>query len=228
VPLPETIAVKYTEEQAEYLTMRPVVPQTFRGTELIDMIVQVVGKDSHRIQQILRAGTIVFRSYRYWWPGFEPDAVALQEILATYPDAEPARPFAAELCTEVILESSGSPPRHSLRIKRDEAEKKSGIRAFFRSGSFWNALLDLTALPVGGTSAATSAGTAAGVAARSGTRIHYKEYSYAVRADLYSRALAPEEVVRLARDANRFAPRELRLELMGLPSVSQIVFVCPR
>ena len=31
VPLPETIAVKYTEEEAEYLSMRPLVRQTFRA-----------------------------------------------------------------------------------------------------------------------------------------------------------------------------------------------------
>jgi len=186
--------------------MRPVVHQTFRATELVDMIVQVAGKDSRRVEKIVRAGTVVFRSYRYWWDGFEPDAAALQEILATYPDADPDKPFAPERCSEVILESSGSPPRHSLRITRDEAKKKSGVRALFHSGNFWDALIKLAA----------------------GSRLHYKEYSYALRADIYSRALGAEEVARLASDANQYASRELRVELMGLPSVSQIVFVCPR
>ena len=37
------------------------------------MIVQVAGKDSTRVQQILRAGTVVFHSFRYWWPPFDPD-----------------------------------------------------------------------------------------------------------------------------------------------------------
>jgi hypothetical protein len=49
-----------------------------------------------------------------------------------------------------------------------------------------------------------------------------------LRADVYSLALSAEEVARLANDANRYAPRELRVELMSLPSVSQMVFVCPR
>ena len=59
-------------------------------------------------------------------------------------------------------------------------------------------------------------------------KLRYKEYSYAFRADLYARTLNAEEVVRLAGDANRFAPRELRVELISLPSVSQIVLICPR
>jgi hypothetical protein len=210
VPLPETISAKYTEEEAGHLSIRPVVQQAFRAAELVDRIVQAAGKDARRVQQILRAGTVVFRSYRYWWDGFEPDAAALQEILDTYPDADPARPFAAELCEEVILESSGSPPRHSLRIKRNEASKTRGLRGLFRAGNFWDALIQLAS----DSSAAK--------------KLHYKEYSYAFRADLYSRTLNAEEVTRLASDANRFAPRGLRIELTSLPSVSQIVFVCPR
>jgi hypothetical protein len=115
-----------------------------------------------------------------------------------------------ERCTAAILESSGSPPRHALRITREEATKKRGLRALFGSGNFWDAMMKFAA----DTEAAK--------------KLRYQEYSYALRADLYSRTLGAEEVVRLAGDANRFAPRELRVELIGLPSVSQIVFVCPR
>jgi hypothetical protein len=210
VPLPETIPAKYTEEEAGHLSIRPVVRQIFRASELVDMIVQAVGKDSRRVQQILRAGTVVFRSYRYWWDGFEPDPAALQEILATYPDAGPDRPFAAERCGEVILESSGSPPRHALHIQRGEASKRRGFRALLSPGNFWDVLMKLA------------------IDSEAPRRLHYREYSYALRADLYSRTLNAEELLRLARDANRFAPRRLRVELMSLPSVSQIVFVCQR
>ncbi len=73
MPLPETIRVKYTEEEAEYVSIRPLVQQEFRGAELVDMILSVTGKDVARIQQILRSGTIVFHSYRYWWQGFEAE-----------------------------------------------------------------------------------------------------------------------------------------------------------
>jgi hypothetical protein len=206
VPLPETIPVKYTEEEAEYVSIRPVVRQTFRAAELVDMILGVTGKDRPRIQQILRSGTVVFHSYRYWWEGFEADVAALDEILTRYPDpfsnTDPSRPFRAERCTEAILESGGSPARHSLRLRRDAA----GKRKLLRARSFWDCLMSL----------AQNAAPA------------YREYSYALRGDLYSIALAPPQVAQLARDASEYAPRALRAELAILPSIAQITFLCPR
>jgi len=212
VPLPETIAVKYTEEEAEYLSMRPLVRQTFRAPELVDMIVQVAGKDSTRVQQILRAGTIVFHSFRYWWQGFDPDAAALAEILAKYPDADPARPFRAADCTEVILESSGSPPRHSLRITKESATQASPLHKIARilrnKPSFWQVLMNF--------------------AEEAQPRPRYREYSYTRRADLYSIALTAAQIARLAQEASRHAPRTVRAELLEPPAISQIVFLCPR
>jgi hypothetical protein len=212
VPLPETIAVKYTEEEAEYLSMRPLVRQTFRAPELVDMIVQVAGKDPARVQQILRAGTVVFHSFRYWWQGFDPDAPALAEVLAQYPDADPARPFRAADCTEVILESSGSPPRHSLRITKESAAKSSPLqkiaRALRHQPSFWQILMNF--------------------AEAAQPRPRYREYSYTRRGDLYSIALTPAQIARLAQEAARHAPGTLRAELLEPPAISQIVFLCPR
>ncbi len=204
--LPETIAVKYTEEEAEYISMRPLVSQMFRGTELVDMIVRVSGKDSERVRQILRSGTIVFHSFRYWWPGFEPDAAALGEALAIYPDADPLRAFPAEDCSEIVLESSGSPPRHSLRIAREEARK----RRLLRSRSFWDCLMDF--------------------AKENAPR--YREYSYALNGDIYAVAVRAEQVARLAREASQYASRALRGDLAGIfgvgVAISQMVFLCPR
>lgn len=202
MPLPETIPVKYTEEEAEYVSIRPVVRQTFRGAELIDMVLGVTGKDLPRIQQILRSGTIVFHSYRYWWPGFEADSPALAEVLAGYPDSDPARLFRAEACTEVILESSGSPARHSLRLRREETDKKRILRA----RSFWDCLMDLAR----------------------GKQPAYREYSYALRGDIYFVPLSPENIAQLASHAAHFAPRSLRARLATLASASQLVFICPR
>lgn len=202
MPLPETIPVKYTEEEAEYVSIRPVVQQQFRGAELIDMILQVTGKDLPRIQQILRAGTIVFHSYRYWWQGFELDVPGLREILGNYPDSDFSRPFRAEDCAEVILESAGALASHFVRFRRNEARKKR----FLRTRSFWDCLMDLSreAAPA------------------------YREYSYAVRADLYSSALEREQVARLAVEARRYGRRAINAQLAVLPSVSQIVYACPR
>jgi hypothetical protein len=202
VPLPDSIPVKYTEEEAEYLSVRPVVRQAFSSTELVDMVVSVAGKDLARVQKILSAGTVVFHSFRYWWTGFEADPAALRELLQKYPDADPSRAFRAEDCAEVILESSGSPPRHSLRIRRDEA----GKRRLLRSRSFWDNLMNL---------ARNAAPT-------------YREYSYSQHGDIYALSLTPEQIARLAREATRSAPRTLRADLAVLSAISQIVFVCTR
>ena len=213
MPLPETIAVKYTEEEAEYLSMRPLVRQTFRAPELVDMIVHVAGKDSTRVQQILRAGTIVFHSFRYWWPPFEPDPAALAEILAKYPDADPARPFESADCSEVILESSGSPPRHSLSITEDSIAKATNplhkiARTLRNKPTFWQVLMNF--------------------AEAAQTRPRYREYSYSRRADLYSIALTAQQISHLNQAAAHHAPRSLRAEILEPPPISQIVFVCPR
>jgi hypothetical protein len=202
VPLPDSIPVKYTEEEAEYLSVRPVVRQAFSSTELVDMVVSVAGKDLARVQKILSAGTVVFHSFRYWWTGFEADAASLREILQKYPDADPSRAFRAEDCAEVILESSGTPPRHSLRIRREEA----GKRRLLRSRSFWDNLMNL---------ARNAAPT-------------YREYSYSQHGDIYALSLTPEQIARLAREATRSAPRTLRADLAVLSAISQIVFVCTR
>ena len=203
MPLPETILVKYTEEEAEYISMRPLVRQTFRATELVDMIVSVAGKDMGRVQKILAGGTIVFHNFRYWWPGFEADSAPLAEILKIYPEADPSRAFRAELCSEVILESSGSPARHSLRIPRDAASR----RRLLRARAFWNILMSLAGDPA----------------------LAYREYSYALRGDVYGLSLSAGQIARLTREAARYASRSLRAELAGIPSsISHVVFICPR
>jgi hypothetical protein len=201
VALPETIPVRYTEEEAEYLSVRPVVRQTFRLQELIDMVLGVTGKDLARIQQILRSGTVVFHFYRYWWQGFEADAKELAAVLARFPDADHSRGFRAEECTAVLLESGGEPPRHSFEIRRELASRKG----LFRSRSFWECLLAL------GQEQAPA----------------YQGYSYLRHADLFRLAISPEQIAAVVREAQR-APRELRAGLRHLPEATRIVFICPR
>jgi hypothetical protein len=202
VPLPDSISVKYSEDDAQFISIRPLVRQSFRPAELIDMIVSVTGKDSARVAQILRSGTIVFNSYRYWWDALNPDSAALSEILNKYPDAQPSRAFRPEDCTEAILESAGTPPRHSLRLRREVAAKKH----LLRSRSFWDTLMDLT---------------------RNHTPT-YSEYSYAQRADIYALNLDAQAIIRLSQDAARYAPRSLRAQLAILPKIAQAIFICPR
>jgi hypothetical protein len=202
MPLSGSIAVKYSEDDAQFVSIRPLVRQTFRPSELIDMIVSVTGKDSARVQQILRSGTIVFNSYRYWWDAIDADSAEISEILSRYPDAQPSRPFRPEDCSEVILESPGSPPRHALRLRRQDASRKR----FLRRLSLWDALMDIA-------------------------RQHapaYREYSYAHRADLYSMPLDSIAIANLTRQAAQYAPRQLATQLGILPNMSQVTLLCPR
>ena len=212
MPFPETILVKYSEEEAEFISMRPLVRQTFRPAELVDMIVAVTGKDPQRVQLILRGGTVVFHSYRYWWQGFDAEPDKLADLLDRYPDANPARPFRPEDCTEAILESGAASaadamphsatPRHTLRLLREDASRKR----LFRVRSLWDALMDLThPRPPA-----------------------YREYSYALRADIYILQPDAAQLARLAHEAARYSTRSLRPHLAILPTVSQVIFVCDR
>jgi hypothetical protein len=202
MPLPEFVPVKYTEEEAEYVSIRPVVQQQFRGAELVDMIVRVTGKDVARVRQILRTGTIVFHSYRYWWAGLEADERQIGELLAKYPDADSSIPFRPESCTEVILELGGTPGSHSLRLDRKIASR----RRVLRSRSFWDCLMAL---------------------ARETPPV-YRDYSYALGADLYSARLSPEQIARLRAAVNRYALREVQTRAGALSAIAQVVYACAR
>jgi len=108
MPLPETIAMRFTEDDAGYVTVRPVVKQTFRLPELADMVVSVTGKNAVRVQQIFRAGTVVYNGYRYWWDGFASKEDEITGLLALFPDDDPERLFNPAKVTAVSLEIGGA------------------------------------------------------------------------------------------------------------------------
>ncbi|MFZ0879653.1 MAG: hypothetical protein WA002_09160 [Candidatus Acidiferrales bacterium] len=200
--LPETIPVRYTEEEAEYLSLRPVVKQTFRIAELVDMIVSVTGKDAARVTQILRSGSVVYHGYRYWWSGFEAADGELGVLLAAYPDAEPERRFDPAACTAMIFESGGAPPRHTIEIPRAIGERHGWLR--FRS--FWDdAMEHARANPPA-----------------------YREYSYGRRADTFVSPLDAAGAARLAEAARKRLPRAMRAQASLLHSMTQIVWICSR
>jgi hypothetical protein len=202
VPLPETIPVRYTEEEAGYVTVRPLVRQTFRLDELLDMILSVAGKDVTRIRQLLRSGTVVYHFYRYSWTGIDASEAELAVALAHFPDADPSRPFPAGHCINAIFEGPGANPRRLLDLDRAMGSK----RRLFRGQSFWERLLEIAAAenPV------------------------YQKYSYERRADLYRLDLNAENISRMGEAANRLATGKLRSELRVLPDAASILFVCPR
>jgi hypothetical protein len=202
VPLPETISVRYTEEEAGYVTVRPLVRQTFRLDELLDMILSVAGKDVARIRQLLHSGTVVYHFYRYTWTGIEANEAELAAALAQFPDADPSRQFAPSKCTNAVFDEAGANPRHLLDLDRELGSK----RRIFRGKSFWESLLEI----------ATEENPV------------YQKYSYSRRADLYRLDLDAENASRIEEAANRLASGKLRSALRMLHSSACILFVCPR
>jgi hypothetical protein len=201
MPLPDAIPVRYTEEEAGYVSIRPVMRQSFRPDQLLDMVLSVTGKDAARIKQILRSGTVVFHFYRYWWTGFDIDAAELNGLLARFPDPDPTREFRSTECTLIAIESAATPPRPTIEIPPG-AIAGTGL---FRRRSFWDALL----------------------AEASSSPVLYHGYSFAHHADLYRLDLTADSRARLAA-ASSLAPRGMRKELQAMGAAARIVFICPR
>jgi hypothetical protein len=202
VPLPETIPVRYTEEEAGYVTVRPLVRQTFRLDELLDMILSVAGKDVTRVGQLLHSGTVVYHFYRYTWAGIDASEAELAAALARFPDADPSRPFSGGQCTDAIFDGPGTNPKRLLDLHRATASK----RRVFLGQSFWERLLEIAAAE----------------------NPAYREYSYSRRADLYRLDLNAAIISRIEDAANRLATGKVRSDLRVLPSAASILFVCSR
>jgi hypothetical protein len=203
MPLPETIAMRFTEEDAGYVTVRPVVKQTFRLAELVDMVVSVTGKNVSRVQQIFRSGTVVYNGYRYWWEGFASKENEVTGLLATFPDDDPARLFNSSQVTAASLEIGGGAQRSLVGIARQEASPKK----LFHRRSPWEILL---------------AATAKDAAPR------YEKYSHADRADVYRIHLSPGNAASLMKQLRDASPRALRKKLAPLQPPASILFFSPR
>jgi hypothetical protein len=200
--LPETIAIRFTEEDAGYVTVRPVVRQTFRLAELADMILSVTGKNVARVQQIFRAGTVVYNGYRYWWDGFTSEASEIAALLAPFPEDDPSLPFHPAAVTTVSLESGGGSQRALIAITREEASAKR----LFQKRHPWEILLSAAAKTVP----------------------RYEKYSHAQHADLYRLHLPAEAALALLTETRAVAPRALQKKLAGVPPPSALLFFIPR
>jgi hypothetical protein len=202
MPLPETIAMRFTEEDAGYVTVRPVVKQTFRLAELADMVVSVTGKNVSRIQQIFRSGTVVYNGYRYWWEGFASGENEVLAVLATFPDDDPSRLFNPSHVTAVSLEIGGGAQRSLVSITCNEASAKK----LFSSRNPWEILL----------------------AAAKDAAPRYEKYSHADRADVYRVHLSSEMASSLWKQMLEATPRRLRKKLATLQLPAAILFFSPR
>lgn len=202
MPLPQQIPVRYSEEEAGYVSMRPVVKQTFRLYELADMVVSVAGKDAARVRQIFRTGTVVYNGYRYWWESLSAEVPEIEALLAPFPDDDPARPFDPAKATAVLFESGGGTQFTVVEISRQEVSKKK----LFGKTSPWNLLLQ--------------------IGANSAPR--YEKYSHLRRADLFRLTLPYDRSQQLLAAMLDAAPRTLRHRWLALRPPSAITFICPR
>ena len=200
--LPETIAVRFTEEDAGYVTVRPVVRQVFRLAELVDMVLSITGKNELRVQQIFRAGTVVYNGFRYSWEGFVSEAAELAALLAAFPDDDASRAFTAGAVTAVTLEIGGGTQRSLIVITRQEGS----VRRLFQRRSPWEILL--------------------GAARESAPR--YEKYSHAQRGDVYRLHLSADAAPALRKELLDSAPRMLRKKLAGMRIPAALSFLIPR
>jgi len=202
MPLPEQIPLRYTEEDAGFISVRPVVKQTFQLHELVDMVVSVAGKDSARVQQIFRSGTVVYNGYRYWWGALSADREEIERLLIPFPDDDPSRPFEPETATAVLLEIGGGAQRTVVEISRHDAAAKK----LFAKHSPWDVL----------------------TAFASGKTARYEKYAHARRADLFRISLPFDQAQPLLAAMLAAAPRKLKYRWSTLRAPAAVTFVCPR
>src|SRR5205814_7313072 len=122
--LPDTIRVKLSSEAAESISITPVVVQEIPIRELVEHMLGVTGKDAPRLHELLLRGTLVSGASRFRWAGWDADREGIEELLATFPDPDPRRPFTAAMCTRAALRGPG---------RRIEIPREIGMRKpFFR------------------------------------------------------------------------------------------------
>jgi len=202
MPLPDQIPLRYSDEDAGYVSMRPVVKQSFRLPELIDMIVRVVGKDPDRVQQILHTGTIVYNGYRYTWDSLSADPSELPALLAPFADDDPSRPFDPAQSSAVLLESGGGTQRNVIELSRRDLSSKK----LFAKHSPWDLLVKLAAVDPP----------------------RYEKYSHARHADLFRLTLQYDRGQQLLVALLDAAPRALRQRWAALRPPAAVTFVSPR
>lgn len=196
------IAVKFSEDLAQFADLRPVRQQPMTLSELVGLVLTTTGKDAARVRERLRGGTCTYNVYRYWWEALEVEEAALAAVLAEFPDPDPARPFQPEGCLWASLADDHQPKPHTLRIERAEAAR----RRWFRRESFWDFLLRL---------------------AQAG-QLAYQDYSYYHRADLYALALGPEQRALLLTQAEQLARRALRERMLRVGNWTRLELACRR
>ena len=193
--LPERVRVKLSSEAAESISLTPVVVQELPIRELVEHLLGVAGKDEARIREILLRGTMVSGASRFRWAGWAVDDAALRDILATFPDPDSGRRFAAERCVRVVLRGG----RQVIEVRREAAERKG----MFQRETFWGLLMDVI---------------------DSGPS-RYVGYSYRDRADRFVRELSvlEAEKLRSGSEAVRYSTLREQIRSVGFTSAELLV-----
>jgi hypothetical protein len=195
MPLPGTVRVKLSSEVAESIAITPVVVRDIPIRELIEQMLGVAGKNEPRLHELLLRGTLVSGASRFRWTGWDADREALRDLLAGFPDPDPNRRFAPELCFRAALRG----PARRIEIPREIGQRKP----LFRRSSFWDTLM--------------------GVAASGETR--YVDYSYRERADCFSSPLRLPALERVRASAHllKYSTLQQQIERVALETVDLFV-----
>ena len=193
--LPSTVRVKLSSEVAESISITPVVIRDIPIRELIEHMIGITGKDEARLHDLLLRGTLVSGASRFRWTGWDADREAIREALASFPDPDPERRFAPELCVRAALRGPG----RRIEIPREIGQRKP----LFRRTSFWDTLM--------------------GVAASS--EVRYVDYVYRERADCYSAPLSLAALERLRESARLVKYSTLQQQILHTNLESVDLFV---
>jgi hypothetical protein len=199
MPLPSSVRVKLSSEAAEAISLTPVVVQELAIRDLIEHVLGIAGKDEERLCEILLRGSLVSGGSRFRWTGWEADRTGLREILATFPDPDPARRFEAGRCVQVVLRGG----RQAVTIPREAVSRRGTLAAMFRRPTFWDHLMEIAAM----------------------LSPAYSGYSYRERADRFVASLTVEHTARLRAASAAISYSTLRAQVRSVAFVQAELLV---
>jgi len=137
MPLPDTIRVRLSSEEAGAISLTEVVVREMPLRELVEYMLPLAGKNTARIREFLKRGSLVSGASRFRWTGWEAAEEELAALLEGFPDPDPLRPFAAERCVRAVLRGAG----RTVEIPREAGARTRALRR----ESFWDSLMEIAA-----------------------------------------------------------------------------------
>jgi hypothetical protein len=197
--LPATIRVKLSSEDAGVIAVTPVVAREMPLGELVELMLDLTGKDAARVRELLLRGTLVSGASRYRWAGWEADLGDLGELLASLPGPDPARAFVPDHCVQVSIHGAAlraAVPLSALTRKR-----------LLHRRSFWDVLMEAVA----------------------GGGLEYAGYSYKERVDRFRLNVTDEASRRIRENAGLlcYTSLENQIRLGRVESVEFLVERAP-